>query len=344
MNGSPYTMCPMGFRFAVLVLGLLLPLTACSDDAEPSPDTQPGDTVAGRAAGLNVGKPVPVVTPAGRLKVAFMEPVDHLDEDETTDLRERNAPEGGAFLPIVWSFEGDEIFGLITRVFGDRQALELELVVDGEKYPLAPPNPGSEKSAAYVAIESRGDDVRLDVTYNGLTQTLDGQTGQVDKGVAADLYDLPEIKVRSQKCPIKKWLTNPQYFIHYQCTSLTAVPTPYIADTWAEKGHTWLAIQLQTTLSLFATGSLIDESVASYDAVDATDMTTIDGEKPLGTLEINESDGTLSGILVFDIEGKLPETMDVLREYKLVLSGGAGESNAPERRRVKIGGELELRY
>ncbi len=337
-------MCPMGFRLTALVLGLLLPLTACSEDAEPSPDTKPGDTVAGRVAGLNVGKPVSVVTPAGRLKVAFMEPVDHLDADRTTDLRERNAPEGGAFVPIVWSFEDDEIFGVITRVFGERKALELEMTVDGEKYSLTPPSPGSGKTAEYLAVDSNGDDVRLDVTYNGLTQTLDGQTGEVDMGVAAGLYDLPDVKIRSQKCPIKKWLTSPQFFINYQCTALTAVPTPYVADTWAKEGHTWLAVRLQTTLSLFATGSLVDESVASYDAVDTTDLTTIDGKKPLGALEINETDGTLAGILVFDIEGKLPTTMDVLRKYKLVLSGGAGESNAPEKRTVKIGGELELRY
>lgn len=336
-------MCPMGLRLTVLAIGLLLPLTACSDDAEPSPDTQPGDTVAGRIAGLDAGKPVPIVTPAGRLSVAFADPVKQLADDKTTDLRARNAPEGGAFVPIVWSFEDDEIFGVITRVFGDRKALELELVVDGEKYALTPPSSGSGKTAEYVAVDGKGDDVRLDVTYNGVTQTLDGQTGELEKGVAADLYDLPALKVRSQKCPIKKWLTNPQFFVNYQCTALTAVPTPYIADTWAEEGHTWLAVRLQTTLSLFATGSLVD-AVASYDAVDTTDLTTIDGKKPLGTLEMNESEGTLSGILVFDIEGELPKTMDVLRQYKLVLSGAAGETDAPERRSVKIGGELPLRY
>jgi len=340
---SPYTMCPMGLRgLTALALGLLLPLSACTEDTPASPDTQSGDTVEGRVEGLEVGKSVKVVTPAGRLTVAFADPVTSLEKDQTTDLTARNAPEGGAFVPVVWSFD-DKVFGQVTRVFGDRQPLEVKLTVDGKKYSLSPPSAGPEKTAEYVAVESSGDDVELDVTYDEFTQTLDAETGKLDKGVAAGLYDLTDAKVKIKNCPIKKWLTNPLQFVQYECKYTAAVATPYVVNEWAKPGHTWLAINLATNLALFATGSF-GEAIANYDVVDVTDLTTIDGDKPLGTLQENENEGASNGILIFDIKGDLPKTMDVLRQYELTLSGAAGEVEAPQRRSVKIGGELKLTY
>ena len=100
---------------------------------------------------------------------------------------------------------------------------------------------------------------------------------------------------------------------------------------------------MATDLSLYAIGTGAD-SLASYDVQGATDLTTIDGKKPVGTLQPQQNAGASSGILVFDIEGKLPSTADVLHEYKLVLSGATGRTDAPQRRTVKIGGEVELRY
>ena len=60
MTVSPYTMSPMDLsgrrRVTVLALVMLLPLAACSDDPEQSPDTRGGDTVAGRVGGTEAGK------------------------------------------------------------------------------------------------------------------------------------------------------------------------------------------------------------------------------------------------------------------------------------------------
>lgn len=349
MTASPYTMCPMGHRYthrwiAALALGLLLPLVACSEDTPESPDITAGDTVEGRLDDVKAGKAVDVVTPAGQLSVAFADPVPSLEKDQTTDRTDREAPEGGSFVPIVWSF-ADDIFGQINRVFGDRQPLELKLDVDGKKYKLTPPSPGSEKTTEYLAVESGGDDITLDVTYDGVTQTLDAQTGKLDKGDAAGLYDVAEAAVKIKDCPIKKWLSNPQNYVQYRCQYTAPIATPYVVNEWAKPGHSWLAINIATTLTLFATGSLINESIANYDVVDVTNLSTVQGKKPLGTLQENQNAGTSSGIMVFDVKGDLPTSMDVLYEYKLTLSGAAGEvADAPQRRTVKIGGELKLDY
>ena len=80
---------------ALAALGLLLPVAACSDDAPESPDTKAGDQSPAGSATSSAGKRTAVVTPAGRLSVSFADPVTRLEEDQTTDLTARNAPDGG---------------------------------------------------------------------------------------------------------------------------------------------------------------------------------------------------------------------------------------------------------
>lgn len=331
-------------RLTPLALGLLLlPLAACSEDEPASPDIRACDTVQGSLDGVRAGKPVDVVTPAGQLSVAFADPVPELTSEETVDRSAKKPPEGGAFVPIVWSF-ADDVFGQINRVFGESRPLEVQVSVDGEECNVPPPSAGPEKTAQYLAVGSAGDEVELRVTYDGVTQTLDAQSGELDKGDAAGLYDVAAARVKIKDCPIKQWLDDPSYIVHYTCKYTLPIATPYVVNTWAKPGHTWVAINVATSLSLFATGSLIEESIANYDVVDVTDLSTLKGEKALGALQENKNAGTLAGILVFDVKGKLPTSMNVERQYQLSFSGSAGEVDVPQRRTVKIGGELELTY
>ena len=331
-------------RLTGLALGLLLlPLVACAEDEPESPGIAACDTVQGSLDGVKAGKAVDVVTPAGQLSVAFGDPVDSLTENQTIDRTTKQPPEDGAFVPIVWSF-ADDVFGQINRVFGDSRPLELQVNVDGEKCSVPPPSPGTEKTPLYLAVASAGDDVTLAATYDGVTQTLDAQTGKLEKGEAAGLYDVAEARVKIKDCPVKDWLTDPSYIVHYTCKYTLPIATPYVVNTWAEPGHTWVAINVATSLSLFATGSLIDESIANYDVVDVTDLSTMKGDKALGALQENKNAGTLAGILVFDVKGKLPTSMNVQRKYKLTFSGSAGKVDVPQRRTVQIGGRLALKY
>ena len=143
-------------------------------------------------------------------------------------------------MPVVWSFDDDKIFGELTRLFGDREPLEVRLVAGGEKYPLTPPDSGPGNQAEYVAVEGNAKDVSLEVTYDGLTQTLDVGTGKLDKGAAAGLYELPKTKIKIKDCPTKEWFTTALIYQQYECQYTTAAPSPYVANKWAKKGHTWL--------------------------------------------------------------------------------------------------------
>lgn len=339
-------MSPMHFsgrrRLIALALGLALPLAACSDDKPEGPgDPVVGDSIRGRLGDYKAFDLATIVTPVGQLGVGFAAPVNHLDKDDTTDLVARDAPDGGTFVPVIWTYD-DKVFGEISRVFGEFKPLVLQLVVDGKKYDVIPPNPGAEKTVDYIAVEGTADDVSLEATYDGVTQTMNDD-GEVDKGVAAALYPLADTKVKIKNCPVKDWLDNPVDFIQFTCKYTTAIPSPYVYNTWAKPGHTWLAVNVATDLQLFATGTF-GESIANYSATDVKDISTIDGEKALGALQEKESEGISSGILVWDIVGKLPKTMIMKREYKLVLTGGTGKVDEPENRTVKVGGPLDLLY
>jgi hypothetical protein len=56
------------------------------------------------------------------------------------------------------------------------------------------------------------------------------------------------------------------------------------------------------------------------------------------------NEGAASRSLVFDINGRLPRTMQILREYRLNLDGAVGKICAPQKRTAKVGGEIELVY
>ena len=141
-----YTMSPMDFPgrrrlTAVVALGLLLPVAACSDEAgivghrAGRPDLGSGRRPrAGRAHRRG--------DPGGSALGELRRPGHPPGEGPATDLTARSAPEGGSFVPVVWSFADDRIFGEMTRLFGDRQPLEVELVTGGEHYSLTPPDSG----------------------------------------------------------------------------------------------------------------------------------------------------------------------------------------------------------
>ncbi len=110
-------------------------------------------------------------------------------------------------MPVVWSFVDDRIFGEVTRLFGDREPLEVELVAGDKQYPLTPPDSGPGRTGGVRRSQgqrqgrlARGDLRRPDADPGR-------RTGKLDKGVAAGLYDLPKTKIRIKDCPTKEWFT-----------------------------------------------------------------------------------------------------------------------------------------
>lgn len=343
-------MHPTGRRFAAaLSLALLaLPLAACGED-EPDPGTQPGEIVEGRSGfEIETGKWMQVLVPAGRLDVRLGEPIEALPEERTAQLTAREAPDGGTFVPLVWSFDTSALEGYGV-VFGDRSPLKIELVADGEAYHLAPPTAERRRDAkpSYVAVDGPARDLRLRVGYDGVTQELDLRSGKRDAGRAAGLYDLPEpdpgaaVEDLLEDCPMEDWTTPVGEFRNFSCQLAKPVATPYVVGEWAKPGRTWLAVYTDTTLTAYALSNSSGQGV-TYTVEANEDASTVRGKPALGIIGDQVVTGTARGIMVFEVRGDLPEQFQLRRRYELVASGSTGD--APKRITREIGGPVPLEY
>lgn len=343
-------MHPIGRRLtAALSLALVaLPLAACGDD-KPDPGTDPGEVVEGRSGvEIDTGKRMQVLVPAGRLDIRLGEPISSLPSERTAQLTRRDAPEGGSFVPLVWSFDTSALEAF-APIFGDRSPLKIELVADGETYTLAPPTAEKRSDAkpSYIAIEGPGRELTLEVGYDGVTQELDLVSGKRDAGRAAGLYDLPEPKPNAavedllKDCPMASWSTEPGEFRNYSCQIAAPVPTPYVVGEWAKPNHTWLAIYADTNLTAYALTNGAGQAV-TYAVETNEDVSKVRGEKALGIIGDQVLAGTARGIMVFEVKGDLPSEFELRRRYELTATGATGD--APERITREIGGTVPLKY
>ena len=163
-----------------------------------------GDVVPGRASVEVVGDFGFVLIPTGRLDLVLGEPTtDDVGPDLAEDDETHAPPDGGSWVPVHVEHdpfgEGGVPVGLIG---GAPQPAELALVVDGTTVDLGAPyrvvgeqgTADSGLDTVWVAVDEAPDEIesmKLAVTYDGLTQTLDPATGEREAGAAAALYDEP---------------------------------------------------------------------------------------------------------------------------------------------------------
>ena len=184
-------------------------LSACA-----GPDAaDAGDVVPGRASVEVVGDFGFVLIPTGRLDLVLGEPTtDDVGPDLAEDDETHAPPDGGSWVPVHVEHdpfgEGGVPVGLIG---GAPQPAELALVVDGTTVHLGAPyrvvgekgTVDSGLDTVWVAVDEAPDEIgsmKLAVTYDGLTQTLDPATGEREAGAAAGLYDEPVAGRRGGVC------------------------------------------------------------------------------------------------------------------------------------------------
>lgn len=333
---------------AAAALATILPLTACAGEEPVAVGVPVGDIVEGRTPDqVAEGDPSFLMLPVGRLDLRVGEPVQRLERDETRERVEQQAPEGGRLVPVAWRLDAD-VVAAYRPLFGEKQPLTVELVADGTSYTLAPPYDGRSDSIDffYVAVEGEAEELELAVTYDGVTQTVDLRTGERDEGVAEGLYRLDKAADRpsaeTSACPTNGWIDDPTIIVNLSCSIGEPVTVPYVAGEWAEEGSTFVTMLLSTTLLGYQKVNL--EGGSAIYTIDSTkDLTRLGGERATRTLGPYSEAGVSSGALVFDVSGKVPDKLSVLREYKLTLSGQSGDIDPAPVLTTKIGGEVPLR-
>lgn len=338
---------PLRHICALTLLAALLPLAACGSDPDTG-ETEVGEVVAARAGVDTTGAPEAfLMLPSGRLDVRAGRPVDTIPADETTERRERKAPEGGVFVPFTWSYQTAMMEELLP-IFGRPSTVDMTLIIDGEYYKQAPATLGrdGQNAVAYwVAVEGSGEDVKLEVQYDGLRQKINLRTGIRSAELAKPLYSL-DIKGYSPKqasCRNASYVDEgPAVQVTFTCAVSEVLVVPYVEGEWAPEGKAFAVIGLTTTLSavnVFGTPG----SAAIYSVVSSKDKTELAGQRATRVIDEQTMAGTDSGLLVFTIDaGTVPRELDFHRTYQLLRTAKQGTLNAPSERQIDLRGSIPL--
>jgi hypothetical protein len=277
-----------------------------------------------------------IVLPRSEVDVRVGEPVasvphsdlsgDHEDEREDDDGDHQPppdllaAPEGGRLVPVTWRVRAQGGFGAesdrapttLRLVAGDeRVELWADTLTDvddvGDSYTLR---------SAVVAVPGEPDltDLAIEVDFDGLVQTLDVATGEIDAGVAQSLYDPRRFAtgcddVRDD-CDFAA--ASPDQPLRPATFGLTATAVslyPYDGELgWADEGTLWAATRVQ----VFG-GVAFDAAGRRYSAPYDGQRTTaeIDGAEPV----LNEiATGRQYGRIVFSVPEDASPAMLLLEQ------------------------------
>jgi hypothetical protein len=242
--------------FALALAGLLAGagLTACGHQGA---GTAGGDVVEGHLSDQVTGDSSYVLLPTGRIDLTVGAPVDEVTADQAGDGERHEAPDGGAFVPVTWKHDPFGAGAVPVNVMGaDPQDADVVLVSGDTKADLGAPyqlagDQGTTDTGIgtmYVAVDGDGKAPTFEVSYDGLTQTVDPATGDRDAGAAAPLYGEATVGVEAP-CT-KEGFASGDVTPDISCLVNAPQRTPYLpGHGWAEDGHVWLLVGVDISLS-----------------------------------------------------------------------------------------------
>lgn len=298
---------------ALVLLPVALGLVACGDEpgtAGPPEVVLDADTTT--VSGTEVG----VVVPAGGWTFTISDPVEELPEGVAAE------DTGGPWVGISWLPSSDApAFG---AVLGARDPLdaEVEVSTDDGTSPvttLGPSGSASTGGAAWVRVDPQ--DAVLEVTYDGLAQTVDLEDVGLDPGAAAGFYaDDPELAATCEPADA----FDAEWEGTVPACEAVGVSVPYVAGLgWvSDPTETWWVVDLRTS------PTTPERDGATY-RIDG-DRTTVrlDDEEARLLEEGLEAGGGWTGRVAILADASDPGTFEL--ERRLTLTRDGGPSTAPE--------------
>jgi hypothetical protein len=319
----------------LVVLVVLVCVSGCA--VFTGKGTATGDLVVGREPSQVDGQDRTVIIPSGHLLVRTGTPVGQVADDDTTDLKGRNGPDGGGFVPIAWQFQAAAIPDPALATAGGLKPTQVSLRVGGTTYAVGSPytvgaDGGSLTTSAhntfYVAVPDTSAAVSVVVGYDGVEQTVDMATGKIDAGVAAPYYsERTGAHPQIAHCSATGWHATRQFRLRMPCTVQPPRFLPYAEGLgWAKAGHVFASVAVDTTPYDVdrGRGTATSHNVAVQAAKDES---TVDGRAPVirtAADSASSATGSLAGTLVFDIDRSAPPQPLVLRRRITVESPGPG--------------------
>lgn len=332
---------------------VLVPLLAACGDESDQPEA--GDIIRARVDNqFKDGREAEVLLPTGKLLIHAGKPVDNASADETRTREEVDAPSGSVLMPITWQYDpwaSDRLDGIMAA----EDTPIVDLVSGDQDYRLTPPE-RSEKAGEsfYVVVDGDGADRSLEITFDGVTQTVDLRTGKRDAGDAAALYDVGGAELKKKSCDKgKKWFAEPTVGAEFTCEQVGPVLTPYAAGRWAPADSMWLALTLTTSIRIYGETDLKGGG-ARYTATNTDVKARIDDEKPTSVMSargaadvcplVATSTCGWSKTLVFEVPADDGEQgpLDLKVSYDLKLATAWNGYDAPKRKTVDAEESLKI--
>lgn len=209
-----------------------------------------------------------VVVPTARIDLAVGAPLDEVDEVDLSgaDYEDPVAlARGTSYLPVRWIVQAGPTDGLLLA---PPQQFALHLRAGDLSFDLGSDTTeiasyggvapqGTSSVAVVVPDEALDGPLLVDVVYDGLTQTLDLRSGEVDAGAAAPFYDdAPTTVTPTTGCDL---LDAPATAAgieleQAECTVGSVRVTPYVGGLgWAETADApWAVVDVDLAYGRFA--------------------------------------------------------------------------------------------
>jgi hypothetical protein len=288
-------------------------------DGDEEPADRPvvvgiGEVVEGHAVLPDVSDGIEVRLPSGPAYFRVDDDLSAVPDDEAPGmLEDEPVAEGGRLLRLAWGRKflgyGSDLREVMTGSTVEDVGLDVELTVVADGQRVEVPEVGrldgiGDPDHVYVGLPGGADDVTLEVAYDGVTQTVDLTTQEVEPDRAAGLYDVPlsgesEFGDGGGHCPYPDREQGLE--ISFACGVLDSWQVPYVDGLgWAGAGRSWLVADASSTLM----------SLWWISGNDYTDYRTrlrswqvlADGSDPVGTLPRHLGNQPQDKRLVFAVE------------------------------------------
>ncbi len=320
-------------RLGLLLVLLLLPSAGCAVLTGKS--AEPGDIVVGRDADQVTGTDAEVRVPVGGITFTLGEPLSEVAEDQTSDLQERRAPDDGSFVPLAWQIDDSALPSYALVMATRPEPITLDLVTGGETIQVSP-NLARERGPVYVAVPGDGENVSLEVGYDGVTQSVDAASGEREAGLAAPLYDLPEAPGPAPDCPGRGWLDDPQIDYRVTCTVGDHIVLPYLPELgWAAESRSWVIVATEVDLRDVTWQPVGGGPPVEYDVRSGADASSLDASAAVDLLEETSNGEQTLVRQVFEADQGGPLDLEVGRDYEL-RAAGSRDGEHPDQLEVAL--------
>lgn len=228
------------------------------------------------------GRDVQVRVPSGGIILTVGEPITDAPSEVAS------IPSGSVLVPVQWQLDRRPAAPFTN--FASETQVTIQSGQESSVLVTIPDSP-TAGSEAYVVVPGDGQNVGFEVTYDGVTQSVD-PTGEVDAGPAALLYDEAAAGVESTCSPADFELGE----VVFEC-SLQSWVVPYDPDQgWAKVGEQFLAVAPRLNLARVVDGR--ERSATSF----VTDASRLDEVAPVRQLELGtQGPGSVTGLLVASV-------------------------------------------